>query len=286
MQSLPLRGRFVWHDLMTTDPTAALKFYPKIFGWKTQSWDQNPSYTLWVAGRGPIGGVMPLPAEAKAMGAPPHWMPFVGIPEVDATVRDAASLGARVLKEPTDIPTVGRFAILADPQGAVFAVFSSAMPMQGDPTPKLGEFSWHELATTDYSAAFDFYRALFGWEKTEAMDMGPAGVYQMFGWPNFSLGGIYNKPPEMQAPPHWLSYGLAPDAKKAADAVKRNGGQVLNGPMEVPGNNLIAQCLDPNGAAFAVHSKVEAVKATGARKAPAKAKAAPRRATRRKKAGR
>jgi uncharacterized protein len=149
--------------------------------------------------------------------------------------------------------------VLADPQGAMFALFSATGEVPGHDGPsKPGEFSWHELATTDQAAALAFYQQLFGWEKTEAMDMGPMGLYQMFGWAGKSMGGIYNKPKEMPASPHWLAYAVVPDSRKVAEAVPAAGGKVLNGPMEVPGGGLIVMCVDPQGAPFAVHSMAAA----------------------------
>ena len=250
------RGRFVWFDLVTTDPDAATSFYGEVIGWSTSLWEAGEmSYTMWTNGGTPIGGVMTLPEDAVAQGAPPHWLAYIATPDVDGTTEQAKELGAHVLVAPTDIPTVGRFAVLADPQGAVFAVFMADGEFPGhDGPPQQGEFSWHELMTTDHVAAFEFYNKLFGWEKTDAMDMGEAGIYQMYGRDGTTLGGMFNKPAEMPAPA-WLFYVMVDDVNRVVEKVKQNGGQVLNGPMEVPGGDLIAQCMDPQGAAFAIHSQ-------------------------------
>jgi predicted enzyme related to lactoylglutathione lyase len=251
-----VRGRFVWHELMTTDPRAAGAFYRKVVGWKTESWPADPSYSMFAARSGAVAGYMPLPDDVKAMGAPPNWLTYIGTPDVDETASRAEDLGAEILKQPEDIPNVGRFAVLRDPQDAVFAIFTPAMGGQPRDTPELGEFSWHELATTDPAAAIEFYRTLFAWEKTEAMEMGPElGTYQMFGMGGITMGGIYRKMPDMRGPSNWLPYALVPDSKRAAGTVKSLGGQVINGPMEVPGGDWITVCMDPQGAAFAVHSK-------------------------------
>ena len=245
------RGRFVWYDLMTPDPKGAEAFYPKAVAWGTQPWDQL-AYTMWTANGQPLGGVMQLPTEA---GAPPHWLAYVTVPDVDGTGSLAESLGGRVLKPGADIPNVGRFAILEDPHGARFAVFTPNQPPQPDNAPGIGEFSWHELATRDYKQAFAFYEALFGWERSAEHDMGPMGMYFIFKRNGRDLGGMFNLTKEM--PPNWLHYVRVDSADAAADRVKANGGQVLNGPMDVPGGDRIAQCMDPQGAAFAVHSKAD-----------------------------
>ncbi|MBI4539640.1 MAG: VOC family protein [Gemmatimonadetes bacterium] len=181
MAGASYRGRFVWYELLTSDPDAATGFYTAVMNWGTTQWEGG-GYTMWTNRGVPLGGLMKLPAEAQAAGAPPHWLLYIGTPDVDATARQATGLGARILVPPTDVPTVGRFAVLADPQDAVFAVFTPLAEAPGHDGPaELGEFSWHELATTDHGAAFSFYSTLFGWEKTDAFDMGPAGSYQMYG---------------------------------------------------------------------------------------------------------
>ena len=252
------RGRFVWYELMTSDPSAAQSFYTQLTGWTTKAGDvAGQPYTEWVNGETHIGGVMQLPGEAEQQGAPPHWLGYVAVPSVDETLQQAEGLGAKKLVGPMDIPTVGRIAVLQDPQGAVFAVYTPAGDVPGhDGVPAVGEFSWHELTTTDHGAAFDFYSALYGWVKTEAMDMGPGGTYQMYGRiPGRSIGGISNKPADQPGPPaSWLYYVTVPDVHAKVEQVKQLGGQVLNGPMEVPGGDFVAQCMDPQGAAFAIHS--------------------------------
>ena len=268
------RGRFVWHELLTTDPKAAGAFFSKIIGWKTQPWGTDGSYTLFVSGSRQLAGLMVLPEDAKKMGAPPNWLTYVGTTDVDETARLATSLGARVLKAPEDIPGAGRFAVLQDPQGATFGIYKSHQSPAADAAPVVGDFSWHELATTDAKAALGFYQRLFGWEETSAMDMGEMGVYQMFGQSKQgrTLGGLFNKPSQMPGPPAWVAYIKVPDARKTADAIKKAGAKVINGPMEVPGGDWIAQGIDQQGAMFAVHSAVAA--------APAAATAAPAKASR------
>ncbi len=252
-----IRGRFLWHELLTSDTEGAQAFYQPLIGWDTTVWDQTGQpYTMWTLADQPKGGLMELAAEAQAQDAPPHWLMYVGVPDVDSAVEQAQQLGADTRREPFDIPTVGRIGILADPQGAVFAVFTPADPPPVETAGGVGDVFWHELATTDYAAAFAFYSALFGWRKTEAMDMGGGQMYQMYGRGADSLGGMFNKPAEMPGPPAWLLYISVPSVDDAVDQVKELGGRVLNGPMEVPGGSgdRVAQCVDPQGAAFALHS--------------------------------
>lgn len=250
------RGRFVWYDLMTNDPKAAERFYVQVAGWGTQVWDGPLPYTMWTANGAPLGGVMQMPPGADI---PPHWLAYVSTPDIDATVAQARTLGATVHVAPQDIPDVGRFAVLLDPQGAAFALYTPTRNELGhDGGARPGEFSWHELATTDSAAAIDFYTALFGWEKRGSFDMGGGWMYQMFGRGGIELGAMFNKTPEMPGPSAWLHYVMVDDVDDAADRVTAAGGKVINGPMDVPGGDRIAQCVDPQGAMFALHAEPKA----------------------------
>ncbi len=255
MADSTLLGRLIWYELLTSDAASAATFYTKLIGWKGQALANGPSapYTLFLSGKRQVAGGMRLPQEARQMGAHPHWLTYVGTPDVDATARHAAVLGGTIVKAPEDIPSVGRFAVVKDPQGALFALYAPLTAGE-DLQPAVGGFSWLELATTDVRGALKFYKALFGWQQTSAMDMGPGlGTYQMWGRGGTSLGGMYAKPAQMPGPSSWLPYIFVADSKKIAAAVSELGGTVINGPMEVPGG-WIAQGLDPQGAMFAVHS--------------------------------
>lgn len=248
------RGRIGWYELMTSDPEAAQDFYGKVVGWNTAPWDgAEQPYTMWMVGDAPLGGVMQLPEEAAKAGAPPHWVAYVTVADADETLARAKELGGTVLWGPMDIPEVGRVAGLADPLGATFAIHEPAGEAPGsDEPPAVGHFSWHELATTDWEAAWDFYSSLFGWENTEDMEMGEIGTYRMFSTGARPVGGMFNKPPELPVSAWWL-YARVADIEKALAAVKANGGHVMSGPMEVPGGDMVAQCIDPQGGAFALH---------------------------------
>jgi uncharacterized protein len=270
MSNADIRGRFVWHELMTTDIKAAGAFYPKFTSWKTQSWDKDPSYTMWAGAKGAFGGVRTLSDAARAAG--PHWLPYIGTPDVDAAVQAAQTLGARVYMGATDIPDTGRFAMLADPQGAVFAIFSppaGAKPGEGSSMPQ--EFSWHELSTSDPIAALRFYSALFGWTEVATHDMGAMGVYHLVGLAGVASIGMFTPTPDRPIPPHWLCYVHVADIDKAANSAKAAGGKLQHGPMEVPGGTWITHLADPQGAPFALHADKRAAAATPA----AQPKAAP-----------
>ena len=209
---------------MTSDIGAALEFYGNVLGLTSEPWGEGPNpYTMIKAGETGSGGVMLLPEEAKSMGAPNHWLAYTVVPDVDATVAQVTELGGRVYKEGWDIPEVGRLAILADPQGATFAIYTPAseVPGQGQSRNQLGSVGWHELMTSDWEAGFEFYAAVFGWAKTSDMEMGPAGTYRMYGLPGeeFSMSVPYTLFPQACGGCHGSLTGRPSDTFGTVDAV-------------------------------------------------------------------
>ena len=252
------QGKFVWYELMTTDVKAAQAFYGHVVGWGARDAGMAEPYTLLLVGAGDkasqVAGVMKLTPEAAAAGAPPHWTGYIAVDDVDAGARHFNEAGGKTYVPPTDIPGIGRFAILSDPQGAVVALFKGASdePPPNAPAPGTpGTVGWHELHARDGKTAFEFYAAQFGWTKGEAIDMGPNGIYQTFMIRNEQGGGVMTKMPEMPVPA-W-GYYINVDAIDAAVArVTEKGGKVINGPMEVPGGQWIINGIDPQGAHFSL----------------------------------
>lgn len=248
-------GRFVWYELLTSDPAAAITFYKDVIGWTTQAFG-GEGYQMFVGSQGPVGGVTLLPEPAKQMGAPPFWQANVVVEDLDAAVAQVKELGGQIYHR-EEVPSVGRFAVIADPQGAVISIFQPASDMPPHDVAKHGEFSWHELYTTDHKAAFEFYRQLTGWEKLGSMDMGPMGEYLLWGREGKQVGGMMTMtgmktPDGRDVPPSWMYYVTAADFDAALERAKAAKATVLNGPMDVPGGQRIVQLLDPQGAAFAL----------------------------------
>jgi hypothetical protein len=265
MSNAEIRGLFVWHELMTTDPQSAATFYTGVFRWSVQS-SGVPGYTLWMSGETGVSGLMAQPEEARLCGTPPSWLVYLGTADVDATVHAAQRLGGKVLKDPADIPSIGRFAVLADPQGAVFAVFTPAVPAPEDAATSrvISQFSWHELATSDPQGALDFYSSLFGWGQGAGHDMGGGNVYHIIEREDAKIGGIYRLQ-DPSRPPHWLAYVKVDDLDGTVAAARAAGGQIVHEPHEVPGGDRVARILDPQGGVIAVHEVRQAI-GTPARK--------------------
>lgn len=242
-------GRFVWYEYMAGDVEAAVAFYGRVCGHTAQKWEGGFDYTMLADANGPFAGVSPIAAEQGMEGVPPHWVAYVGTPDADATAAKAQALGGSVVAGPIDVPGVGRMYFLRDPQGVNFAIHQSA---NAGEAPEYQAVSWHELITPDVGAGLAFYRALFGWNETGAMDMGPLGTYHIYGLGQRPLGGMFTQPAEVPVP-HWMYYLHVADIHAAAAAVVAAGGKVVHEIHEVPGGDLIAHCLDPQGAPFGLH---------------------------------
>lgn len=247
-----MAGNFVWYELLTSDPAAAENFYRDVVGWGARDAEiPDMHYTLFTNGAAPVAGMMQLPPMAREAGVRPDWIGYISVDDVDAFVRRIQQAGGKLDHGPEDIHDIGRFAVVADPQGASFALFKAKTdgpaPVQNTP----GGIGWHELHAADWPSAFAFYSALFGWEKADAVDMGPMGTYQLFGKGGPSIGGIFNKPPN-EPVPYWLYYFNVAAIDAAGTRVKDKGGRVTNGPHQVPGGSWIIHCLDPQGAIFAL----------------------------------
>ena len=244
-----VRGRFVWHELWTPNTAGAHEFYSNVVGWRSQPWDADPSYSLFVGPNGPLCGVM-----QKRAGTP-QWLPYVGVTDVDAATATVTRLGGRTQTPPTDLPNGGRHAVLVDPQGAPFGVHASETPPAPEAAAAVGELSWHELATNGApETAFAFYTEVFGWHEIDRFDMGPMGTYLIFGRNGAQLGGMFDKGAAGKpGAAYWLGYVRVDDLEGAVERAKGARGSVLTGPMDVPGGDRVAQVMDPHGAFFALH---------------------------------
>ncbi len=246
--------KFVWYELMTSDLSAAETFYKAVVGWTTEDFPgQDFRYVIVKAGERGIAGLMTLPDDAVKMGARPAWLGYIYADDVDQATDRLAKAGGKVHRQPADIPGVGRFSVVADPQGAMFMLITP----QGEDQPPLpmstpGNVGWHELYAADGASAMAFYADQFGWQKNDEMDMGPMGKYLLFSTGGSeSAGGIMTKPAEIPHPA-WGYYFVVGNIDDAVRRVTDNGGKVLNGPMEVPGPAFIIQGADPQGAMFAL----------------------------------
>jgi predicted enzyme related to lactoylglutathione lyase len=241
--------------LHTTDVKAATAFYGKVVLWTTKAWENDSSYTMFMCGKSAMAGVLSLPADAQRKAEPRRWLPYIATDDVDVAAWEAQRLGGKVIRDTESLPDVGKFAVLQDPFGAVFAIIQPAYEGKPKYPRPVGDFSWHELVTKDLAESFRFYSALFGWQKLRTEDMGPdVGPYLIYGWKGQELGGIYRKTSQDRGQHRWVSYIRVRETKASVEAAKGAGGRIFAGPMETPGGSWIAIGADPQGAEFAVHS--------------------------------
>lgn len=243
---------FFWYELMTSDPKAATAFYADVVGWTPRSYDDSSDYTVLNVGDRGIGGIMATPAEATL---PPCWVGYIHSADVDADARKVERGGGSVHRPPADIPGVGRFAVLADPGGAIFMMLQPST--SGDMPPlaneAAGNVGWRELYAANGEQAVDFYGRQFGWKQVDAMDMGAMGQYRLCAMDDtgLAIGAMMDKPAQVQQPA-WAFYFNVPSIDAAVEKVKSGGGQVIMGPHQVPGGSWIINALDPQGAHFAL----------------------------------
>ncbi len=243
-------GKVVFEELVTPDLAAAKQFYQGLFGWSFRDVQEHGvNYVqAYLDGRVVAGLVhKPMPAGEQKQSA---WLSFIAVRDVDAAKKTATEHGAKVLREPHDLPNRGREAVFADPQGAVFAVLASS---SGDPADLLaepGEWIWSSLHTTDPDTDAAFYQAVFDYEVFE-QPSSPGAQHLTFATDNYARASANSLPADAaKALPRWISYIRVDDAVKMAAKVTQLGGRVLVEPREDRHGGKIAIVSDPGGARF------------------------------------
>ncbi len=255
-------GNPCWYELGTSDLDRAGYFYGKILGWQVaDSGMDGFDYRLAQSDGDMVAGMM---SNAGQEGnPPPNWVIYFAVDDCDRTAADIRAAGGTIYRGPDDIPGTGRYAVAADPQGAVFGLLQPDMSQMSEADiakaetggafnqNKPGHGNWNELMSSDPAAGFGFYSALFGWTRGDAMDMGEMGTYQLFRHKGADIGAMMGLG---DAPvPAWLPYfGVAGTVTNTVEAIASAGGKVHQGPLEVPGPAYIAVAQDPQGAWFAV----------------------------------
>jgi len=250
-------GEFIWYELMTTDSDAAESFYSGVIGWDIKySGMADADYRMLYAGEAGIGGLMQLDDNMIAGGARPSWTAYVAVEDVDATAAAVKAAGGAVIVPPTDIPNVGRFAMISDPQGISLYVMrsDSDQPSRSFEQQSVGHCAWNELVSSDQDAAISFLTGLFGWQPGQAMDIGALGTYQMLDLGGEPVSAVMQAGPDGSGP-MWRHYFRVATLKESIAAIQAGGGKVLHGPQVVPGGDEILIGADPQGAIFSLVAK-------------------------------
>jgi uncharacterized protein len=244
-------GKIIWADLVTPDLAVAQRFYSGMFGWTFQTIHTGDSeYAVAIAGGQPIAGVLqkPLPSDEHRQ---PAWLTFIAVRDVDAAERNAVKNGAKSVSKPKSYPGRGRQAVLADPDGAVFAVLASS---SGDPPDYLaapGEWIWSSLLAHDTEREATFYKAVFGYDL---FDLPPENgkAHVLLSTDDYARASLNPLPSGGRRRPHWLNFIRVQSADDAAAKAISLGGKVLVEPYEDRHGGKIAVIADPAGAPLGV----------------------------------
>lgn len=242
-------GTVVWREALTKDPERTKGFYGELFNWKWESMGMSSGGTYWVAKHGDsrLAGAMEMPPEAKG---PPCWVSYVSVEDVDAAARRAKEAGGAIHHEPSDIPEVGRFSVIADPGGAVFAIVRFLMgDAMGDAAapekPSLGTFCWETVTTGDAERAKAFYGKVLGWKAGAGMGSPGSAVFE-------TAKGVQvaDLEPAKSRPPMWATYVVVEKIERANERVSKLGGKVIEPLIVVPKVGRISFVADPVGASI------------------------------------
>jgi len=235
-------GTIGWRELMSPEPEKSQRFYGELFGWSIKAVPFGPmTYRLINAGEKQIAGIM----EFKKPGIPPHWVSYVTVADVDKAAAAAKEAGGTIANPPTDIPDVGRFAVLLDPFGAVSVAFKSAHPERdGAPPERPGasEFCWETLSTSDIAKAIGFYTKVYPWTSKK----GDPGNTNLFYAGDRMIADIQSPPPGV--PSNWLTYVVVSKLAEGRARAEKLGGKILMPEIEVPGMGAFAVIQDDIGA--------------------------------------
>ena len=239
-------GTFCSVDLAAADTEKGKAFYTGLFGW--DAGDVYREWTPFSLDGKLVAGLFSQPDEQREAGVPPNWVSYVSVTDAESLAARAVERGGSVIAPPSDIGEGGRMGVLADPQGAVFAIWQPIGHAGAEVVNVPGALTWNQLNTSDPGTAISFYSDLFGW-TTEQVAGGDAPYWTFRNSENWMNGGVMALPPGMPAPPHWLPYFASGGLEGHLARVKELGGTPLTPIMPLPtGNIFVAQ--DSQGAAF------------------------------------
>ena len=247
----PLTGKFIWHDLITTDLEADKRFYSGLFGWQYEQrkGPKGKTYTLAKSGEHYVAGMV-IEEKRKDGADVSRWLGYLSVADVDLAVRENVAAGGVTVVKPLEVGDFVRVAAITDPQGAVLGLAQSHI---GDPDDSIaaapGRVVWDELLATDTAAAAGFYQALVGY-KVNVLERN-GGKYTLLSADGVRRAGILGNPLEGDDP-LWLTYFGVSDVKATTSRVVGLGGRVLMPPSADIRNGKLALVIDPSGALLAL----------------------------------
>ena len=244
-------GTFCWSELTTTDQAAAKAFYGGLLGWQAddQPVGEDTYYSMQLLDGKPVAAIAPQPQQQRDAGVPPVWNSYVSVQSADEVAARAKELGANVHAPPFDVMTVGRMAVIQDPQGAFFMLWQPREHIGANLVNAPGALVWNELQSPDLDASASFYGELFGWKLEEFPGMPDRYLTIQNG--EHVNGGMRELTPP--SPPSWLTYFGVEDLAAALAKVGELDGSTLAGPIDIQMAKL-AVVADPQGAVFALYA--------------------------------
>lgn len=236
-------GAIVWRETMTTDLDRTTAFYRELFDWKTKDVDMGPMgiYRLFHLDEKNVAGSMQIGPDMKGM--PSSWVQYISVEDVDAAAARVTANGGAVLFGPNDIPNVGRFVMITDPQGAAVALYKDKQGDMPPVSPPLAHtFCWESLNTTDKSAAAAFYAAVCGYKLGDFHGNTTFEIDEV----NGGVADLGQTPPGV--PPHWLSHVLVRDLEESRDRAQSLGAELMMGEITIPHTGKMSVIQDPVGA--------------------------------------
>ncbi|HTR74758.1 MAG TPA: VOC family protein [Solirubrobacterales bacterium] len=241
-------GTPCWVDIQCADLGASQAFYADLLGWRYEPMEGEdvPGYPLAKFEGDDVAGLMP------GHEGPQMWSTHISVADADETAAKVGAAGGTVLAPPFEVFSLGRAAVCADPDGAVFEVWEPGTFIGAARVNGPGALCWNELGTRDIEAAKAFYGAVFGWTADEhelqRADGGPGPAiyveWQLDGKPVGGMMDISGMVPS-EVPAHWLTYFGVEDCDVAVEKVKAAGGEIRFGPVDIDAGRF-AVVTEPN----------------------------------------
>ena len=246
--ALPV-GTFSWNELMTSDEAGAMSFYSEVFGWQAADFPGvGMKYTIWKQNGKDVGGLMQRPSDD----IPSHWIGYVTVADAEATTRRAQQAGGQVLMPALDVPSVGRIAMLQDPQGASLGIFQ---PLEKPAACTANQIVWCDIPVKDLDRAIRFYSAVLGAEIKKDQHQGMTFAtlpHTGSGVSGCLSPGFEGNEPSQRGTMIYLNCHARLD--QAIAAVQPNGGKVLQPKHPIGPYGFRAVVLDSEGNRIALHS--------------------------------
>jgi hypothetical protein len=242
-----------WNEIASADPATAKAFYRQVMGWEAvdQPMDPGGVYTLFRSAGREVAGCYRLRPEQHAVGVAPHWLVYLSVTDSHDAAARAGRLGGHTLLPPTEVPDMGRFAVVAAPGGALLGLWQDLTDAPWEEPPQApGHPCWAELHTRDPQQAEAFYRGLVDWRAGEREYGGRS--YTVLFREERPVASLDTDPVAPEGRDLWLPYFAVADAAAALAAAEAAGGRVARELRTVPGLGRYGVVQDPEGALFAV----------------------------------